>query len=72
MRIKEVKNEILGEKYYELNHESGLKIYVFPKENYSTSYAIFGTKYGSVNTMFRNRGDIYLVRQNLLPFPMFR
>ena len=53
MAVKEVKSPILGEKYYEIDHKSGLKIYVMPRENYSSAYAIFGTKYGSVDTRFR-------------------
>ncbi|MBQ7202407.1 MAG: insulinase family protein [Eubacterium sp.] len=53
MSYKEIKSAILGEKYYEINHKSGLKIYVFPKENYSSTYAIFGTKYGSIDTRFK-------------------
>lgn len=51
--IKEIKSDALGEKYYEINHSSGLKIYVMPKDNYSSSYAVFGTKYGSIDTKFK-------------------
>lgn len=51
--MKEIKSEILGEKYYEIDHKSGLKIFVMPKENYSSSYAVFGTKYGSIDTKFK-------------------
>lgn len=51
--MKEVKSQILGEKYYEIDHSSGLKIFVMPKENYSSTYAVFGTKYGSIDTRFK-------------------
>lgn len=51
--MKEIKSNALGEKYYEIDHKTGLKIYVFPKENYSSSYALFGTKYGSIDTRFK-------------------
>ncbi len=51
--MKEIKSEILGEKYFEVDHKSGLKIFIMPKENYSSSYAVFGTKYGSIDTKFR-------------------
>lgn len=51
--MKEIKSEILGEKYYEVDHKSGLKIFIMPKENYSSSYAVFGTKYGSIDTKFK-------------------
>ncbi len=51
--MKTVKSEILKEQYYEIDHPTGLKIYVMPKENYSSTYAIFGTKYGSIDTRFK-------------------
>ena len=57
MSIKEIKSEILHEKYFEIEHKSGLKIYVFPKENYSSAYALFGTRYGSIDTKFRRKGQ---------------
>jgi predicted Zn-dependent peptidase len=53
MNIKQVKSNILQEEYFEINHPTGLKIYVFPKEHYKSSYAIFGTKYGSIDTRFK-------------------
>ena len=53
MSVKEIKSDILGESYYEIDHSSGLKIYVMHKENYSSDYAIFGTKYGSIDTRFK-------------------
>ena len=52
-KIKEVVSERLSEKYYEIDHKSGLKIYVYPKENASSSYVIFGTRYGSIDTQFK-------------------
>lgn len=53
MNIKEIRNELLNEMYYDIDHPSGLKILVMPKENYSSSYAIFATKYGSIDTMIQ-------------------
>ena len=55
--IKEIKNQLLNDSYYEIDHSSGYKIFVYPKENYSSSYAIFGTKYGSIDTIFRKEGQ---------------
>ncbi len=55
--IKEIKNEFLNDSYYEIDHSSGYKIFVYPKENYSSSYAIFGTKYGSIDTCFKVEGQ---------------
>ncbi len=56
MDIKTVESSLVKDKYYVLNHPSGLTIYVYPKEGYKSAYAIFGTKYGSVNTRFKIDG----------------
>lgn len=55
--MREIKNERLGERYYEIDHKSGLKILVYPKENYASAYAMFGTRYGSIDTDFRLQGE---------------
>lgn len=47
---------LLQEKYYEYTHKSGLKVYVFPKKMTNT-YALFATKYGSIDNSFRLEGD---------------
>lgn len=52
MNITEIKSELTGDSYYKIKHQSGLDIYVYPKEGYKSSYAVFGTKYGSINTCF--------------------
>ncbi len=57
MKRELVRNEALGESYYSIDHDSGLKIYIYPKEKYSSTYAIFGTKYGSIDTCFRLKGQ---------------
>lgn len=49
-------NDFLGEKYYYTKHSSGLDIYVFPKA-LTTSYALFGTRYGSIDNKFKLAGD---------------
>lgn len=51
--IKEIRNDILGDIYYDIDHPSGLKILVMPKAGYSSTYAIFATKYGSIDTMIQ-------------------
>ena len=45
--IKTYTSELLGEKYYEILHDSGLKVFIFPKEM-SGTYAIFSTKFGGM------------------------
>ena len=58
MSIKEVKSPLVGDKYFKVKHNSGLNIYVYEKSGYNTTYAIFGTKYGSINTCFSaNNGE---------------
>lgn len=55
--IREVKSERLKESYFEIDHPSGLKILVYPKKNYAATYAVFGTRYGSIDTEFRLNGE---------------
>lgn len=57
MSEKLIKNDLLNEQYYEIDHESGLKIFVMEKPDYSGAFAMFGTKYGSVDTCFRIKGQ---------------
>lgn len=52
MQVKEFVSEKLKEKYYEIEHSSGLRIFVLPKEGYRSTYAIIGTPFGSINTEF--------------------
>ena len=56
MHIKEVCSEKLQEKYFEVEHTSGLRIFVWPKEGYNSTYAIIGTPFGSVNNHFTVNG----------------
>ena len=51
--ITEIKNDLLGDSYYKIKHKSGLTIIVFAKPDYSSTYAIFGTNYGSIDTAFK-------------------
>lgn len=48
-----IRNENLGEEYYQYKHKSGLTIYLYPMKKFSSSYAVFGTKYGSIDTTFK-------------------
>lgn len=62
MKIDTIKSKVLNEEYYKINHSSRLTIYVYPKADYTSSYALFGTKYGSINTKFKtDKGDIITV-----------
>ena len=59
--IIEKQNEFLREKYYSFTHSSGLPVYVFPKK-LSTTYAIFATRYGSIDNCFKLAGDSEFTR----------
>ncbi len=54
--IREViANKRTDEKYTHIKHPTGLDIYIWRMENYSTTHALFGTKYGSINTKFKTK-----------------
>ncbi len=55
--MKKIRNELLDEEYFEIDHKSGLKIFVMEKPDYSGAFAMFGTRYGSVDTCFRLKGE---------------
>ncbi len=50
MKIKQLTNEKLGETAFCAVHPSGLEIRVMPKKGYDSAYAVFGVKYGSIDT----------------------
>ena len=55
-KITVFENSTLREKYYYFRHESGLSVYVFPKDH-SITCAYFGTRYGSQDNCFRLAGE---------------
>ncbi len=57
MKQQIIKNSQLGEQYYRIEHDSGLTILLYPMRGYSSSYALFGTKYGSVDNCFQRPGE---------------
>lgn len=57
VKMRKVESARLQEFYYDIEHPSGLKILVYPKENYASAYAMFGTQYGSLDTDFRLAGE---------------
>ncbi len=48
-----IRSEKLREEYVKIDHPSGLTMLLCPMEGYSTSYAMFTTKYGSVDSCFK-------------------
>lgn len=47
----------IGEKYIRVKHPSGCTVCLYPMEGYSTAYAIFGVKYGSLDYAFKTDKD---------------
>lgn len=50
--IKEYRNKTADESCITATHSSGLKVYICEKPELNTSYAVFGTHYGSIDTEF--------------------
>lgn len=57
MTVEKYINKQLGEEMHYALHESGLRVYVFPKKEFSKYYAIYGTEYGSLNRTFTVPGE---------------
>lgn len=70
MTEKFIKNDLLSDGYYEIDHDSGLKIFVMEKPEYTGAFAMFGTKYGSIDTCFKlkNEKDFTCVPEGIAHF----
>ncbi len=58
----------IGESYIKAEHSSGLKIYILEKPQYNTAYALFGTKYGSIDNCFSADGEKCEVPEGIAHF----
>jgi len=65
---KEFFESDIGESYVKAVHSSGLQIYILEKPQYNSSYAIFGTKYGSIDTCFSVDGNETRVPEGIAHF----
>lgn len=54
---KKILKSKTGDSCLYVKHPSGLDIYICEMEGFSTVEALFGTKYGSINTMFKTNQD---------------
>lgn len=66
--LKETIHGEIGESYVKAVHSSGLKIYILEKPQYNSSYAVFGTKYGSIDTVFSVNGEKTAVPEGIAHF----
>ena len=57
MKIETIKSVVIDDEYVRAVHSSGLNVYIYPKKGFSSTYAIFGTNYGSINTKFKTGGS---------------
>lgn len=57
MQKRVLTDKRLGEKVVEAVHDSGLKILICEKKDFNSAFAIFGTKYGSIDTEFSKNGE---------------
>lgn len=57
MEITKVTGRLVNDTYYKIEHPTGLNIYIYPKENSNSAYAIFGTKYGSIDNCFKRSDE---------------
>ncbi len=57
MKQEIVRDERLGEEYLRVEHPSGLTMLLYPMKGFSTSFAMFSTKYGSTDTCFKTGED---------------
>ena len=58
----------IGESYVKAVLPNGLKIYLLEKPQYTSAYAIFGTKYGSIDTCFSVDGKKICVPEGIAHF----
>ena len=57
MERKILKSSATGDSCIYVKHPSGLDIYICEMNGYSSVEALFGTKYGSINTTFKTKED---------------
>lgn len=66
--LKQTFESEIGESYIKVIHPSGLKIFILEKPQYNSAYAIFGTKYGSIDTCFSVDGKETAVPEGIAHF----
>jgi predicted Zn-dependent peptidase len=54
---QQLTSQRVGEGYTRVDHPSGLTILLYPMEGFASAYALFATRYGSVDTSFKTDRD---------------
>ena len=57
MNVQEIIGKHVGDSYEKITHASGLRVYLYPKEGSHSTYAIFGTRYGSIDNCFKRSDE---------------
>lgn len=52
MKLQTMQSDLMKKSYLATTHASGLHLLLYPMPGFSSNYALFGTKYGSVDTGF--------------------
>ncbi len=65
---KDIFTSKIGESYVKATLDSGLKIFILEKPQYKSAYALFGTKYGSIDTIFSVDGRETAVPEGIAHF----
>ena len=65
---KQIITSDIGESYVKAVHDSGLQIFILEKPQYNSAYALFGTKYGSIDTCFSVDGKVTRVPEGIAHF----
>lgn len=68
MQTEILKNSVLGEKVTKATLENGLTVLICEKREFSSSFAIFGTRYGSIDTKFEIGGENITVPEGIAHF----
>lgn len=65
--IKKFESALLGEHYYKIDHDSGLTIFVFPK-NMTTTYGVFSVSFGGSYIEYDHGGERVTLPQGCAHF----
>ena len=57
MQKELIQSHRMGEQYYRIQHPTGLTILLYPMEGFASAYALFATKYGSIDNSFRRSDE---------------
>lgn len=56
MEYTKIENKRMEEHYFRMEHRSGLTVMVYPKKGFHSTYAIIGTRFGSIYSRFLFNG----------------